>query len=135
MSPYFTCSFSLFPRSSKYQLLVEVGGVLSSYSITGGHQSTEDDDTAGESDPPSVDTDDIAAAIFAKNAEWIGTYNRRLVASTGVIETERSLLTPQTMKVELTAHTDDHGAVRAHTIFEKMSDEVVFQHEEPATDA
>jgi hypothetical protein len=89
------------------------------YSITGGHLSAsiEEEEEEGAADSASSD---LSAALLSKTAEWVGTRRRRLLHSTGQMDTSREMLDERTMMVEITARGEDGKEVTARTRFERV---------------
>lgn len=128
-------------RHTRRRLLVEVVGEPTLYAITGGHLPAVDpvaeakeaaaEDEAEASDELAEPTD-LASSFLGKTAEWIGKRRRRLLSSTGEIDTERELLAGadgvETMVVTVTASTAD-GPIKATTTFVRKSTEVAFESE------
>jgi len=109
-------------RHSRGQLVVQVGDSTTSYAISNGRGQDGADAT-----PAEIGTEeDLAAALLQNNAEWVdgaSADRRRLVTTTGDIDTSRELSADgATMTVESTAHTEQ-GEVVAKTTFEKLPDE------------
>lgn len=120
-------------RHSRGQLVVQVGDSTTSYSISNGRGQDGVDAT-----PPEIGTEeDLAAALLQNNAEWVdgasAADRRRLVTTTGDIDTSRELsANGTTMTVESTAHTEQ-GDVVAKTTFERLPDEAADETSTAAT--
>jgi hypothetical protein len=112
---------------TRRSLVVTVQDTVTSYAITGGWlaDSTLADDVAEAEEETKAEAaseqrqqEDLAAALLQHTAEWTGAKdNRRLVSSTGDIDTERHLLDAQTMRVTSTARQEDGPDIVATTTF------------------
>lgn len=129
----FPCLFCLF---SARRLVVEVGGSLTSYTIVGGVASSDSVSPADSADPS-----DLADAFFTKTLDWVGDAalgeTRKLISSTGEIETERYFndAEQRTMIVVMrTQQGEDGPIVETTTTFEKKSDQAVFEQTETETE-
>ena len=109
---------------SRRSIEVEVGGMVTRYNITGGWADEETDaETLAAAHAESKSADgDLSEAMLAKTAEWMGVPDRRrLVSSTGDLDTERTLIDDgQTMIVETTAHLEDKPDIVARTTFKRV---------------
>ena len=109
--------------------------MMSLYAITSGHLPSADP-VADASEEAASDElsepSDLASAFFGKTAEWMGTRRRRLVVSTGELETEREM-EGDIMIVSVTTTTEGEDGtskqITAKTTFVRKSEEVEFESE------
>lgn len=105
---------------------VEVAGMRTRYTITGGWAEEETDAETfaaadAEAKAAASGEADLSEAMLAKTAEWMGTEHRRLVSSTGDLDTSRTISEDgQTMVVETTAHREDKPDIVATTTFKRV---------------